>query len=170
MTALAFKAAYSDWKLIKTRGVVQVVMEVPLAEADAAYGVLGGMPNAANEVWFGIAAINPQAEKEKPKAPPIVSPAKLQPETDKPSAGAKRDWRDLQPAQQAGIRCDEPVFEAFLKETRPDDWHESRDAAACVRLICGVESRAELGTKHAARVIWHQLDEQFQAWKALEHA
>lgn len=157
----AFKATYSDWKLVKTRQVVQIVFEVPLAEADAAYELLGGMPAPAAERWFGIAAIrNP--ESAKPQTVP-----------DKPPSGAKRDkrdWRDLPPAQQAGIRCEEPSFEAFLKEERPDDWHESQGAPECVRLICGVESRADLGTNQRARMIWKQLNDQFEAWKQVEHA
>ncbi len=167
----AFKATYSDWKLIKTRGVVQVVMEVPLAEADAAYDVLGGMPNPANETWFGIAPINlNQPAKEKPVTSPIRTPARPRSDTDKHQVGAKRDWRDLLPAQQAGIRSDEPSFTAFLKENHPDDWHEASEAAECIRLICGVTSRAYLSTNQKARVIWHQLDTEYQAWKALEHA
>lgn len=84
--------------------------------------------------------------------------------------GAKRPWRDLPPPQQAGMRCDQPAFSAFLKEQRPDDWHESPDPVDCVYLICGISSRAELGTNQKARVIWHQLDTQYQAWKALENA
>lgn len=154
----AFKGTYADWKLIKSRSVVQIIFEVPLHEADAAYEVLGGMPAPATERWFGIAAIRDS------------EPAKPRPVVDKPPAGAKRDWRDLPPAQQAGIRCEEPSFEAFLKEERPDDWHESQDAAECVRLICGVASRSELSTNQKARVIWTQLNSQFEAWKALEHA
>lgn len=98
-----------------------------------------------------------------------AAPRQDAPQNSRPD-GAKRDWRDLQPAQQAGIRCDEPTFSAFLREIRKDDWHEAPDAAECVRLICGVESRADLGTNQKARVIWRQLDNQFMAWKALEHA
>ena len=92
------------------------------------------------------------------------------PSLAEPSEKAKRDWRDLQPQQQAGIRCGEPVFIAFLKEMHPKAWREFEDAAAVVRWICGVHSRVELGTDQKARVIWHQLDEQYGAWKALEHA
>jgi len=123
----AFKASYADWKLIKTRGVVQVVMEVPLADADAAYKVLGGMPDFGKEVWFGIAPIQlPAPAKEKP----------AQPQPKIPTAGAKRDWRDMQPAQQAGIRCAEPIFVAFLKETYPDEWRDlEEDSADVVRFI-----------------------------------
>ena len=160
----AFKATYSDWKLVKTRGVVQIVFEVPLAEADDAYELLCGMPIIAKERWFGIAAIKSPEEKEATAKPRQSNPPSPHPD------GAKRDWRDIPPAQQAGIRCEEPVFAAFLKETRKDDWHETQDAADCVRLICGVGSRSELGTNQRARIIWHQLDSAFQAWKVMEHA
>lgn len=147
----AFKATFSDLKLVKTRQVAQLIFEIPLADFDAAYEILGGLPDSSKERWFGIAAISAEAQPRQ-----IDS---------KRTAGDKRDWKDLQPQQQAGIRCAEPAFVAFLKEQKPDDWHESQDAAACVRLICGVNSRVELGTNQKARVIWQQLDEQFQAWK-----
>jgi len=148
MSNLAFRACYSDWKLVRTRQVVQIVFEVPLADADAAYEILGGMPNSSKEQWFGIAAIQ---EARAPKQ--------------------KRDWRDMTPATQAGIRCEEPAFTAFLKEQRSDDWHEAgNDPAACVRLICGVTSRAFIEKDQRSRVIWKQLDDQFQAWKQVEHA
>jgi hypothetical protein len=85
-----------------------------------------------------------------------------------PRAGAKRDWRELPPAQQAGIRCDEPTFRAFLGEVKRYGHCDEKDAAIVVRDICGVNSRVELGTKQAARVIWHQLDAEYQAWLAKE--
>lgn len=150
---LAIRATYSDWKLVRTRQVVQLVFEVPLAEADAAYEVIGGMPNPANERWFGIAPLD--LTKKHVDARP-----------DK----AKRDWRDLLPAQQAGIRCEEPIFQAFLKETYSDDWNEFQDAADVVRALCKVTSRSDLNAIQESRVIWHQIDEQYIAWKALENA
>lgn len=159
MTAAAFKACYSDWKLIKTRGVVQVVMEIPLAEADAAYNVLGGMPDPGSENWFAVAALNPLAGKEIQVTP---APQKLLPES--PSAGGRRNWSDLQPAAQAGIRCGEPSFRAFLNESRAYAVSDATEAAEAVREICNVGSRVELGTNQKARVIWHQLDAEFQAW------
>lgn len=53
----AFGAEYSDFKLIKTRGVIQICFEVPLEKADHAYQVLGGMPDASKSAWFGIAKL-----------------------------------------------------------------------------------------------------------------
>jgi hypothetical protein len=162
---MAFRGVYADWKLVKTRGVVQVVLELPIEDADAAYEVLGGMPVAAKERWFAVAAIRTQPE-ETPISPAVATP---QPVPDKPQAGGKRDWRELPPAQQAALRCNNPVFIAFLKEERTFDMSEATcDPAECIRLICGVASRSELNTNQKARVIWHQLDSQFQAWNAVE--
>lgn len=148
---LAIRAAYSDWKLVRTRQVIQLVFEVPLAEADAAYEVIGGMPDPSKERWFAIAAL----QAEAPPANVIKIPD-------------KRDWHNVQPAAQAGIRCNEGIFISFLRETFANDWRESANAAECVRRICGVQSRAELSTDRRARVMWHQLDQQFLAWKTME--
>lgn len=84
-------------------------------------------------------------------------------------AGAKRDWRDVQPAAQAGIRCAEPTFRAFLREVYHYDLLATEEAAAiAVREICVVNSRVELSTDHRKRVIWHQLDQEYQTWLAKE--
>jgi hypothetical protein len=171
---MAFRAAYSDWRLIKTRGVVQVVLEVPLADADAAYNVLGGMPDASRENWFAVAPLKlPPAEKEVMLHPAVQPEHNAQPqpaEPDRHSAGAKRmDWRELQPAAQAGIRCNDPVFIAYMRENYDSLMQTTPEGAAeAIRDFCCVESRSELGTNHKARVLWHSLDEQFQAWKLAE--
>lgn len=159
MKPAAIAAAYSDWKLVKTRGVVQIVLEIPLHDTAHALDVLGGMPDVSKERWFAIAALKDQ--KGVAQQP---SDAKPQPVLDKPQAGAKR-WQDMLPAQQAGIRCEEQAFKQFLFDEHHHNFVESGAITAeCVRLICGVESRAELNTNQKARVIWHQLNDQFQAW------
>lgn len=161
----AFRGTYADWKLIKTRGVVQVIFEVPLADADAAYDVLGGMPVHGKERWFGIAALKSPAEEARATSRQEV------PQNTRPDGTKRLDWREVQPAAQAGIRCQDPVFKAFLSEQYRAEWVSAdKEADECVRRICGVSSRSELGTVHAARMLWKQLDDQFSAWKALEHA
>jgi hypothetical protein len=93
-------------------------------------------------------------------------PAKPRPES--PTAGAKRekmDWRDVQPAAQAGIRCADPTFRAFLRETRNFSAEDKLQAEIAVRDICHVNSRVEFGTDTAKRILWHQLDTEYQAWK-----
>ena len=103
-----------------------------------------------------------QPAKETLKAPATPQP------TTHPPAAAKRekmDWRELQPAAQAGIRCADPVFRAFLREGHGADCDTKEQAALGIKQMCGVQSRSELGTNHKARVLWHQLDEQFLAWR-----
>ena len=165
----AFKATYSDLKLIKTRQCVQIIFELPLADFDEAYDVLGGMPNPAQERWFAVAAIALTGREAMPNSEPSTGLHNAQPQPDiqpRP-AGAKpdkRDWKDVQPAQQAGIRCSERSFDKFLRDHYFLQWDASSNAAECVRNICGVNSRVELGTNQKARVIWHQLDSEYSAW------
>lgn len=64
----AIKATFSDFKLIKTRKVAQLVMEIPVEQADAALKALGGLPQFSTEQWVGIAPIN-ESVPGKPKAP-----------------------------------------------------------------------------------------------------
>jgi hypothetical protein len=134
----------------------------------------------------------PVKQKEAPQPdqenPPSTRPAALKPESEvmpnqhaspavdsrpepNPPARAKApiNWREVQPAAQAAMQCDKPEFWAFLREehgyrnTRSPD-----DAADAVRHFCDVESRAELSTNHRKRVLWKQLDDQYQAWLAKE--
>lgn len=164
----AFRATFSDLKNIKTRQVVQLIFEIPLADFDAAYDVLGGMPNPACERWFAIAAL-----KDQQSSPSAV--AKPDPVSTAPAGSGKRDWRDMPAGQQTGLRRNEATFQAFLREQRASDWAETSTdgsmdirAVECIRLICGVDSCSNLNTNHKARVIWHQLDSQYQAWLAKE--
>ena len=82
-------------------------------------------------------------------------------------------WRDLGPAKQAGIRCKEPIFWAYLSEKHSPTKITDEDAAAVlIRDLCGIGSRADLGKPghHAGRTLWHQIDHEYQAWKARENA
>jgi len=156
----AFRATYSDWKLVKTRGVVQVIFEVPIADHDAAYEVLGGMPVQGKERWFGIAALRSSQEEAEESRQDQKQP----PETD----GDRRPWQTLQPSAQSAIRCGEPMFWAFLREEYKHRVANKEDAATSVRKITGVNSRAHFNENHKARVQWNLLDSAFMAWQAKE--
>jgi hypothetical protein len=151
MTAAAFAASYSDWKLIKTRSVVQVIFEVPLEAADAAYQVLDGMPNIGSERWFGIARLNPAAqERARPEAEPLPG-----------GAAAVR---------AAGMLCTSSTFQTFLKEKWGGGWRlfsqgdDNQRAAEFVRWRCGVQSRSEIKTNPDALARWRELHNLYSAW------
>jgi hypothetical protein len=91
-------------------------------------------------------------------------------------------WRALGPARQAGIRCKDPVFQAYLCEGHHNEWDTiffkpdgrsiEEQTAAAVRAICNVLSRSELDKPGFSdqRILWFEVDKSFQAWKAAEHA
>jgi hypothetical protein len=80
-------------------------------------------------------------------------------------------WRALGPVAQAGIRCKDPVFWAWLREVfdPPPPIHGEDDAADFVRNLCFVLTRTELA-KGDARILWLDIDDKFQAWRAKENA
>ena len=81
-----------------------------------------------------------------------------------------KTWSELSATTQAGMRCKEPVFWAFLREsgftTRKIENEET--AAEVVRSVCEIQSRRDLAEPSIAQAIWHDIDTLFQAWKARE--
>jgi hypothetical protein len=64
------------------------------------------------------------------------------------------------------------VFQAYLREELNTDVNTEEEAACVVRNICNVLTRSDLG-KHGfsdQRILWFDLDQKFQAWKAAEYA
>lgn len=142
------RATYSDWKLVKTRGQVQLIFEIPAEQSGFALEVLGGMPSQGDPVWCAI--------------------ARLQPDTVEQSASArerKNRYVDLPLTTQAILACKDPVFWAYLSEARDFRVGNEMEAAAIVRTHCGVASRANIGSTERSTALWKDLMAAFQAWK-----
>ncbi len=88
-----------------------------------------------------------EAPKERPKTP--------------------MDWREVQPAAQAGIRCNDQRFRDYLAVEYGEETNTPEEAAAALRRISKVNSRAEFSTNPKARVFWHQMDSAYRAWAHL---
>ncbi|MEH2501201.1 hypothetical protein V1290_000012 [Bradyrhizobium sp. AZCC 1578] len=88
-------------------------------------------------------------------------------ELPKEQPKGKLDWRDVQPAAQAGIRCAEPRFRDYLAVEHGIDTKTAQEAAEAVRKLCGVNSRSQLGVNHKARMLWHQIDAAYREWAHL---
>ena len=168
-----FRACYSDWKLVKTRKVVQIVFEVPIEYEKAAYAVLGGMPDAAAEKWFGIVRLPVNDDDMKEVMPNTVAgPDKAKsvsdPSTDKTQPGRVADKASgrapMSLAQRAGMLCNDRLFWIFLEKRFPFGCHDPDDAAWIVRRACGVKSRADIDASNVAAAQWHEIDEAYRAW------
>jgi hypothetical protein len=105
---------------------------------------------------------------------PVQKEARAQPRPERrptipqPDGAERMPWREVQPAAQAGIRANDPVFVAFLEEAYPKVCAQHNNPADTIRSLCFVKSRSEFSTDPRKRVLWHQLDTQFQAWQAKE--
>lgn len=136
----AIRATFSDFKLIRTRKVAQLVMEVPLEQANAALKALGGVPQAETEQWVGIAPIqgdDAPAPAEKPR----------------------RRFSEMSRAQQAGMMCADLQFQEFCCA------HNEVEAADYVRSWCDIDSRSKLDFLETPAAKWDELLTEFDAWR-----
>lgn len=148
MTRAAIEGDYADFKIVKTRSVAQFVVEIPIEQA-AEMVRMFGVPVPDKPVRVAVARL-----EEAPQIEATAEPAA--------NSNGHRSWRDLTPAQQAGIRCNEPAFQKFLREEGDSAVNDDAAAASYVRLACGVHSRAHL-TGNAANK-WRELEAKYQAW------
>lgn len=148
-TRAALPGTFADLRTVKTRSVVQMIIEFPI-ERGADVVAMFGFPQPGQEVPVAVARLNvaPQIEHAAP-------------------AGEKKRWALLPPAQQAAIRCGEPAFRRFLAETGDFSGIAVLDldmAAEEVRERCGVRSRAQILPGTNAAAIWATIDARFQNW------
>lgn len=152
---------FSDFKLVKTRNVAQLVIELPLERADEALELLGGLPRPSREVWVAIARLtaNPFTVATEPATAPEPVAAPEEPKE-------RRKFTDLPFSQRAAMLCQDELFGNFLCDRFPDHWYTAGcDATNTLRRICQVQSRTELNTDHDAAARFDRLSRDFWIWK-----
>lgn len=138
----AITGNYADLRAVKTRSVVQIVIEVPIEQGEAVVSMFG-FPQPGKEVPVALARLVGKV--------PSVEPVE------------KRTWDQMPRAAQAGIRCAEESFKRFLREEHLATINEDDDAAATVRGILDVRSRSQLNEPGPASR-WDRLESEYQAW------
>lgn len=176
MTANIVAAEFVDYRLVKSRSVLQIIFELPISNADDAIRLLGGTPQPGATRWVGIAPLEGSfvaAERIDP-APSVseqltIAGYPAAPPPPKPKA--QKRWNQLTPTEQAAIRCTEPLFWSFLDHTLHQNCpslYGSVDsvehAAEAVRTYCEVESRKQLTTSSEAAHRWTMLEHKFYRW------
>lgn len=156
----AFQATYSDLRFVRTRKVVQVVLEAPIEHAAAITAALG-YPDPAQETWVGVARL-----VEEPKK--AVSSPHTPAATEKPAE--RRPFTTLSVGQQVGLRCKDPTFRAWVREiffglaNHPVPFEEET-VADWLRERFSVSSRRDIDPYE-----WAVLNRRFEAWKVRETA
>jgi len=150
MTAAAISGTFSDYRLVRSRSVLQIIVEVPIEQQSNAFAALG-YPIPGAEIHVALARLQPDAS-----APPS---------SDRAQAGKAR-YVAQTPQEQAVTRAAMLPKDRRFREwlTEYTGWLSGEmteeEAAWSIRHECGVDSRRELSTDAGA----------YKAFLALESA
>lgn len=127
MTAIA--ATFADFRPVKSRGVYQIILEVPAERANDALIALGGLPLFGSEQWVGVAPLvgKPQAEQQ-PSPPPSPEKAK-----------ERRPFHTLPRSQQAAILINDAAFQSWVGSNRTPE-----ETDQMLKAHMGITSKREL--------------------------
>jgi len=142
----AFAGTYSDLRFVKSRKVAQVVIELPIEQANRFLQAFGA-PDPSSESWVAIARLNHAPETEEAVEP------------EKP----RRQWNDMRPSGRAALLCKETSFMAFLKV------RSEKEAVEKLRSHCGVRSRSELDEDETKRMKFEFVERDFEKWREQKH-
>ena len=137
------RGTYADYRRVKGRKVLQLIIEVPLEEAPRVHEAFGE-PSPDSSTWVAVALL----DTHKPPLPDLAQ-------------GKHRLSR------QAAMCCQEPAFFGFLSEQWAAPGYSVQDAtmaAEMVRKLCKVDSRSEFDSDPEAAQRWRELHGKYQAW------
>ena len=138
---MAITGTYSDFKIIKSRSVAQVIVEVPLEEANNVIEVFG-VPRPDAEQWVGIVGLRRDKMVSKSMATKHI--------------------------QQAGIMARDESFQGWLKAVKgfEDVVIGSTDSAAeAMRALLGIRSRTEMHSRPEVVEAWRRIYDEYLNWK-----
>jgi hypothetical protein len=162
-----------DVRNVGTHKSVKLTIHVPEEHATRVVAAFG-WPTGVNPVSVAIARLDSSIQQPETLNAAVDRPRPVPPIPLPAGAAKERRRFSAQPyAQQAALRCNDPVFWAFLREMAPHagaNTHSKEEAATAVRIICCVDSRADIQPDTPAETFWLELEEWFSAWKAKERA
>lgn len=150
MTVDAIKGTYANFRLVKSRGICVIEVEVPVEASKHALDILGGMPVFGQDTWVAIARLREPVQPD-PAHKAIEAPEKVK--------------QPLRASAMAGIMCADPVYWKFLFETRHLIVKDKDSAAAVMREWFGISTRSYLDIDTEAAEKFHDLRNEFIAWR-----
>ena len=142
MTRAVISGSLVDAKNVQTHKSVRLYIDVP-AELGEQIVKMFGWPTMAAPVPVAIARL--AAAPQQP-------------------ANKDRQWDEISPAEQAGMRCHEWRFRRFLK-AKDLPVHDEKSAAETIRVLCRVGSRRDLNNDEQAAQKWREIDSEYQQWQ-----
>lgn len=136
MTQAVVRGTYSDFKLVKTRSVIQMIIEVPIEEAQNVTATFG-IPTPSEEKWVAIALLDNRRVEVNSRAKKAI--------------------------QQAGILGSDVAFGTFLKKKVQEvDPNRPESIVNGIRALTGVKSRSEFNGNPTALKIWERLYDEYK--------
>lgn len=141
----AIQGTYADFKIVKSRGVAQFIIEVPIEQANQAINHFG-LPDSHLEKWVAIALLNQRV--------------------------IEQNQDSISAVQQAGILCKSAHFGQYLKEeigvpeVIPDD---EGSVTQGLRAILGIKSRTEFHDNVDALKSWNRIKSGYDSWSMLDN-
>lgn len=152
----AIRATYHTFKLVPSRSVAQIVLEIKIEDAEAALDLLG-IPQPGKATWCAVAILRDSAGENIS----AVTPSRVAAEVAKgPEAvGAEPARPAPHPlVQMAGILPNDERFIAWLSAQGGDDFICTKTyATQYIRQCCGIETRKELATNDNAAKLFTAL-------------
>lgn len=137
MTDAVITGTYSDFKLIKTRQVAQMIIEVPLEKAEHVINIFG-VPKPNEEKWVAVAHMRTEPVQTNARASKAI--------------------------QQAGILGNDVAFGTWLRDFRGMSEVNPADRSTienAIRALIGVKSRADMRNNDEALKMWENLLDSF---------
>lgn len=155
-----------DVRNVGTHKSIKLTIHIPEEHATRVVAAFG-WPTGVNPIAVAIARLTdpePQrassvAESPRPDHPGIPAGA---------DAPERRKFASLPYAQQAALRCNDPIYWAFLREMcglAGSRVHGAETAKFAIYEICQVGTRANIAPDTEAETHWLELEKWFDAWK-----
>ncbi len=143
-TPAAIQGTFADLKTVKTRSVVQMIIEVPIEQGKQVVDAFG-FPQPGSEIPVAVARLNPTAAKqEKPARKPAATRA-----------------------EKARRMCGVEQFQGFVFQRAPNAVRDGRGgayqtASDGVKEICGVVTKADLDVLPVPMKRWDALFAEYE--------
>lgn len=160
----AVQGDYADFKLIKTRQVCQLVIEVPLEKAAEVTRLLG-FPKPGTGTRCAVALLNDGAKDLPAGTTPVSSETGPGGKLDTGPVGKpKQHWEDMLPSAQAATLCGDPTFWAYLAYISGAPVTDKVEADASLKARLGIGSKAVLNRHGETADAFDQLIGDYRAW------
>lgn len=151
MSDCVLAGTYADFKVVKTRSVVQMVIEVPIEQANEVTEKFG-IPQPSQEVWVAVAKLEGRPNHLENK---LIESKEKTPEQKAVS------W--------AVMLCKEPEFWKFLNNKFANSGmifiEEESQCADKLKDFLEIGSRSEIATNEDARNKFRELAREYGNWK-----